>query len=324
MLTALLATLTEAADPKPPVVEDQEKPFVYGKYGGPMEKTIESTRKFVRRLDRLEVVANDLLMQFDREPERQVFSNDLRDFNAEVKALYGDFATGREALYELAKVAGVTTKRFSKPSSSKPATGFSDTDLLADLHRLAKDLGRSVANAGEAGSFFLRKGDEILKRLQNNKRVVTVAKADEEVSALVAAYLDFRDQVSASLYAIVGGFVKRFNELSARSFRRSFAESAVLDEAGPALLVLPWEDDAELNGIAEASSRRKLGPTTIDSRSGGSVSVSASADDDDLWTLWVEGEFKVAKPSDLSGLRRSFIMFLDSLESQVENGRGPV
>ncbi len=230
--------------------------YVYVKLGAPLEQCVKLTRAYVRSLDGLEQAASDMVAAASGRGGRPAWriAEQSAVFDKEMKKVYPAFAAAREQFYVFAKVAGITTKRFSKKSTSQSLRDQSEEDLVNRVRDMARSFQPSVRASAETASFFLARADQMVAKMGRAKNPPTMEQVTPDLQALVTLFLDFRDQTSAALFKIAGGIYRRANELRVRNLRRlECMESEELTEAGAKELKAPWASDKELKDIAEGA-----------------------------------------------------------------------
>jgi hypothetical protein len=150
---------------------------------------------------------------------------------------YGFFATGRENLYEVAKLYGLSTKRPGSGYGKKPTPleMMADAEIIKALAKGSKDLSSGILA-------MLNKGAGVSQSLR-----MAAQQPDEPpsevVDALVKDGLDFRDAVSVNVFARTNGIMRRAAELSRRNWELMMMEDSKLG------WVAPWEHDPEIGNI---------------------------------------------------------------------------
>lgn len=151
---------------------------------------------------------------------------------------YGFFATGRENLYEVAKLYGLSTKSKGGSSYGKKPTPLelmADDEIIKALAKGSKDLSSGILG-------MLNKGAGLSQSLR-----MAAQQPDEPppevVDGLVKDGLDFRDSVSVNVFARTNGIMRRAAELSRRNWELMMMEDSKLG------WVAPWEHDPEIGNI---------------------------------------------------------------------------
>jgi len=150
---------------------------------------------------------------------------------------YSHFANGRTSMYEVAKLYGIQTKRPSLTGSKKSAS----LSMLGD-EEIRKSLGKSSGRLGTG----IRKMLDVGARTSKEFRIAAQESEDvplEQVKVLVARGLDFRDSVSAHVFARTHGIMRRVAELSKRSWELMMMEDNKLG------WVAPWARDPEIGNL---------------------------------------------------------------------------
>jgi len=150
---------------------------------------------------------------------------------------YEHFAHGRTAMYEVAKLYGIQTKRPSLTGSKKPSslTMLGDEDLRKVLGKSGARLGAGIRKMLDVGA---RTAKDFRTAAQSSEEVPL-----EQVKMLVSQGLDFRDSVSAHVFARTHGIMRRAAELSKRSWELMMMEDSKLG------WVAPWARDPEIGDL---------------------------------------------------------------------------
>jgi hypothetical protein len=164
-------------------------------------------------------------------------SSSLRSVVGVTGKAYGHFKTGREALYELAKLYEISTKTGGTSYGKKPTP----LEMLDDK-KLRDDLKKSATGMDKGIQYMLNKGAGLSRSLR------MAAKQNEDVpaefaEALVKDGLDFRDEVSINVFARTNGIMRRAAELSKRSWELMMMEDSKLGWKPP------WVSDPELGNV---------------------------------------------------------------------------
>ena len=154
---------------------------------------------------------------------------------------YGHFASGRQALYEYAKLFDIPTKRSGgafKAKSPADIRTISDDDLRKEIQKGADglstgirkmlDLGARAQKDFRDGAVFVVQGDNELP--------------EELAKPLVEEGLDFRDAVSVNVFARTNGVMRRTALLSKRAWELMMME----DKSG---WTAPWAHDPEIGNL---------------------------------------------------------------------------
>lgn len=224
---------------------DQKLAFIAAKYSVPLTMAVSRTRTFIRSLERLELAAEEMRNELAKPPRRRVLKAKAERFTSAVNAVYAPFKEAREAMYELADISGIRTKRYSrKGKKGTPPERMSHEDLSSAVEGMIRRLNPAIRDAAEDGSFFLRKADELLGRMSDRRKVMrlTTDKVDDEVGALVDVFLDFRDKTSKTFWGLAGGIAKRIPVLNMKFRQEYLGEETVLERDA----VLDMEKDPEL------------------------------------------------------------------------------
>jgi hypothetical protein len=162
----------------------------------------------------------------------------LGEVSAVTAKAYRHFATGRDNLYEFAKLFDVPTRR---PSVGKPVADIkmrTDEALRVDIKKGADGLSKGVRE-------MLDLGVRTQKTFRDSAILVVQAKEDlpgDLAVLVVESGLDFRDSVSVNVFARTNGVMRRATELSRRSWELMMMESPDSDWTAP------WAQDPELGG----------------------------------------------------------------------------
>jgi hypothetical protein len=310
-------------------VVESGAPLIGRDIASDLKAAVDSTRKWVRGLDDVEQIASDFGDEAKRlkrlagsgneeAMRKNDFSQLSRKWTRAVNKVYGDFADGRSAMMRIAKIAGVPTRRYSgRRPRSVPATGMTNTKMLKTIQAAAGQLSGDIRSSAEKGAFAIRKAEEIQRRL-GGRKPLEGDKLREELGAWVAAWIEFRDLVSAGFFMRVGAITKRVNEFGARLFnerpgsykasrggRRAVNAEFSLFEP----MVFEWADDDDVGWVFdvltddEAGVLSALEQVTEEGRGFSSVSLlisriadGADAGDENAKTF-MSGLAKVARES---------------------------
>lgn len=165
-------------------------------------------------------------------------SSAMRQVQGVTGKFYGDFVTGREALYSVAGMFKIPTKRSSPSYGKKPVTltSVSDQDLYVQMNS-------SVSGLADGVHKMLNKGAGV----SNNFRMAAKSNetpAGELMKALVEDGLDFRDSVSVNVFARTNSVMRRAYEISKRNW-----ELMMLESGGPTGWDAPWLHDPEIGNL---------------------------------------------------------------------------
>lgn len=186
-------------------------------------------------------------------PQRQLrllgaLQDALADLVSQSNRAYAPFAQGRDAMYELAKSWGLSTKRSggSKPAP-KEVGNMTTGALLAELAKGANGLHKGMED-------ILQTGAAARKALKN---ALTSANPGNLAALAIEKALDHRDAVSVGLFARVKGVERRAAEI----LRRVEADAELLGEAkGAKRARCAWEGDAEIpKEVVEARLEERVG-----------------------------------------------------------------
>lgn len=186
-------------------------------------------------------------------PQRQLrllgaLQDALADLVSQSNRAYGPFAQGRDAMYELAKSWGLSTKRSggSKPAPKDVGT-MSTGAILAELAKGANGLHKGMED-------ILQTGAAARKALKN---ALTSANPGNLAALAIEKALDHRDAVSVGLFARVKGVERRAAEIH----RRVEADAELLGEAkGAKRARCAWEGDVEIpKEVVEARLEERVG-----------------------------------------------------------------
>jgi hypothetical protein len=231
-------------------------------------KAANSWRSFIRQGDNMLSAAQelvDLAQRIQNEPiaeRKKAHAVSIPRVAKKVETVsnsaYKDFAAGRQALYEFAKSVNIPTRR--RGGAKKPPTNLGrmtdqqlGSSLLTQLHMMSRTLPHML----ELGATASRKMREAAKSLAQGP-------SPEELNAegLVSAGLDFRDQVSKSIFAGIQGIMRRVYAVKARAEEAAQFESEMSDDiAAPVIGAnqpvseaaktkmpkLAWERDKEID-----------------------------------------------------------------------------
>ncbi len=211
-----------------------------------VQKSVVSTRKFVRSMDNLMSAAKDLADQARKDSNkvkregkaygqrRTSFENEMRAMDSVVSELYASFAEGRNAMTDAAKLLGVSTRRSGGggKKQSVPAIDIASTTLTSDIAKVAALLVPALQDTAEDGATAISMAEGLISKMGE-----PIESWKSEFEAWVQRFLDFRDGVSHSLYNLTGAVVKRANEMGKRLFAGT--ESEDVFQIGT-----PWERDA--------------------------------------------------------------------------------
>jgi len=219
-----------------------------------LQRAVDQTRKFVRSVYQLEDVAAELAHAaketerirrtagVERAMRRSPLGNAVRSFEAETKKLYGAFAEGRNSIMSVAKMARIPTRRTGKRKGpSVPTKKITATNLVREVLQVATKMNVSIREVGELGSVSIRE----MEKLLNQKSVISGDKLMERLWAIVQAYLDFRDQVSQSLFKMISSVVRRMNEITKRLMGMNE------DVQDVPIMTLEWLSDPDFEELDE-------------------------------------------------------------------------
>jgi hypothetical protein len=193
---------------------------------GPMEEVAEKAKEIAAAYEAGEVVRPQDL------PDPDKISNAF-------SRVYRAFQKVRDAAYEVAKLVGESTTTSGAPrKKSKDISGFSNTELLKDIERMAGGLHNAFSEVQNAGAKVLAMVKRTLDEMDKGKDGV------EDAKAVVREFLKFRTSVGEKYYAVMGGIARRLNRLMERITR----ERPVLQKSDPKTklteeIVIPWEDE---------------------------------------------------------------------------------
>jgi hypothetical protein len=184
------------------------------------------------------VVENLETIEGDAPPQRRNAALvDVRRATQEVqattKSVYGNFAQGREKLYEAAKIWGMSTRRSGKGTKkTADITKVSDEALVAQAAQGSKNLVSATARMLETGATACQ------------KMVITGKAGCPEAmrEPTLTAGLDFRDTVSEALFGRVNGVMRRAVAVIDRF--AATQESRLLESKDS--WVAPWAKDKEI------------------------------------------------------------------------------
>ena len=151
---------------------------------------------------------------------------------------YGNFVTGRQGMYDIAKQYGLSTKSVSTSYGKKP----SDIKMQSEA-QLAKALNGS-AKAMQKGLRHMLEKAAGLGGTKGSFR--DAAKADEAPSKeamakLIESALSFRDSVSINVFARTNSVMRRAGEISRRNWELMMLEAGTDTTWDP-----PWAHDKEI------------------------------------------------------------------------------
>ncbi len=206
-------------------------------------------------VDLVVAAADDLVKSSESKdvPQRQLrllgaLQDALADLVSQSNRAYGPFAQGRDAMYELAKSWGISTKRSggSKPAP-KEVGNMTTGALLAELAKGANGLHKGMED-------ILQTGAAARKALKN---AMTSANPGNLQALSIEKALDHRDAVSVGLFARVKGVERRAAEI----LRRVEADAELLGEAkGSKRSRCAWESDPEIpKEVVEARLEERVG-----------------------------------------------------------------
>lgn len=212
----------------------------------PLLDTANHWRKFVRAGDQyLEAIqgvvdaATAAAEAEDQTTARRAnsdVSGALRKVTSVTGKAYGDFASGRYAIYEVAKLFGVSTKRKSSYGKKPKTLAMMDDDALRkEIDKGARNMKsgiKKMLNLGAGASGDMR----------------DAAKMGEDpppelIEKLVGRGLDFRDEVSVNVFARTNGILRRAAELSRRNWELMMMEDSKLGWSAP------WSRDPEIGNV---------------------------------------------------------------------------
>lgn len=196
---------------------------------GDLKKSRDKTRSFIRNLEKLEertLAIRDAIKKMgkDRKSKGGLDGMDsgevnkaLKNLNATLNKLYGEFAEGRNAMDQVAKAARISTTRAGKPkgarSKSVAAAAMSRGRMMQDLERYTKDLNKRIVGLAEVGSRSLRLADGMLKRKSEWTSEMGLI---NQLSSWVNDMVDFKNQFSGVFFGAMRGIKKRVDELVLR------------------------------------------------------------------------------------------------------------
>jgi hypothetical protein len=158
----------------------------------------------------------------------------VEDVQVQGKAVYSDFALGREEFYQAAKLWGLSTRRSGKGAAKKPSdlSAVEDAKLVSQASMGSKNLISATGAMLEAGA----------KATNMMTKCAKVGCTEEERPAVLTAGLDFRDLVSEAMFSRVNGVMRRaglaMERFSAQQESRGISESKEWHA--------PWENDPEI------------------------------------------------------------------------------
>lgn len=210
-----------------------------------LDRMVIHTRKFVRGLDELEGGAEELV-QAAKETERvrrttglemamrrSPLGNASRSFQAHLNKLYGFSAESHNSALRLAKMARLPTRRASKRQTpAKSSKEITATNLVREVLQITAKMNGRARESGELGSVVIREAEKLL----NQKSVISGDRLLERLMAIIQVQLDFRDQVSGGLYAMIGAVVKRMNEITRRLMKMN-------EDTSLHIILAPWLSD---------------------------------------------------------------------------------
>lgn len=213
---------------------DDEGRALWAKVKGDLAKGRQDTRKFVRKVERLEERADNIrkaVAEMVKEQKSGGLDNvrsapklvkAVSDFDKDLKDLYGIYKMGKTAIWQVAGQAGISTKKVGskKPrAKSIAAHEMSRGSMMKDLNRYSRDLNKRIRDCMEYGSRALR----VMDRMSKRKSDWTEQALKDELSGMVRDYVDFNAQVSGVFYGAVRGIAKRANEIASRASSKNFS-----------------------------------------------------------------------------------------------------
>jgi hypothetical protein len=154
---------------------------------------------------------------------------------------YGNFVTGRQGMYDIAKQYGVSTKSVSTSYGKKP----SDIKMQSEA-QLAKAMNGS-AKAMQKGLRHMLEKAAGLGGSQGKFREAAKAPeapSKEQVAKLVEDGLSFRDSVSINVFARTNSVMRRAGEISRRNWELMMLEAGGAEGWDP-----PWAHDKEIGNV---------------------------------------------------------------------------
>lgn len=215
----------------------------------PLIRSADEWRSFVRMgdqfLDAIQRVVDAATAASEAEDQLTArranadVSGALRQVTNVTGKAYGHFATGRESLYEYAKLFAISTKRSSTAKKPQDIKTTTDADLRKEIQKGATGLASGIRKMLDLGA----KSQTLFRDAARTSFQAGEDIPEELAKKVVDMGLDFRDAVSVNVFARTNGIMRRAAELSKRSWELMMMEDNKLGWEAP------WAHDPEIGGL---------------------------------------------------------------------------